>query len=54
MNDILFLAWQYLKYNWIKTIVLIASISLILFLPLGLQMIVDQDPKRTILQTTGT
>jgi putative ABC transport system permease protein len=42
MNDILFLAWQYLKYNWIKTIVLIASISLILFLPLGLQMIVDQ------------
>lgn len=42
MNDILYLAWQYLKYNWIKTIVLIASISLILFLPLGLQLIVDQ------------
>ena len=42
MNDILFLAWKYLKYNWIKTIVLIASISLILFLPLGLQLIVNQ------------
>jgi putative ABC transport system permease protein len=42
MNDIIYLAWKYLKYNWIKTIVLIASISLILFLPLGLQLIVDQ------------
>jgi putative ABC transport system permease protein len=42
MNDIIYLAWKYLKYNWIKTIVLIFSISLILFLPLGLQLIVDQ------------
>jgi putative ABC transport system permease protein len=42
MNDIIYLAWKYLKYNWIKTVVLIASISLILFLPLGLQIIVDQ------------
>jgi putative ABC transport system permease protein len=42
MNDILYLAWNYLRYNWIKTLVLIASISLILFLPLGLQLIVDQ------------
>jgi len=42
MNDIIYLAWNYLKYNWIKTVVLIASISLILFLPLGLQLIVDQ------------
>ena len=42
MNDIIYLAWHYLKYNWIKTIVLICSISLILFLPLGLQIIVDQ------------
>lgn len=42
MINILYLAWKYIKYNWIKTIVLIASISLILFLPLGLQLIVDQ------------
>ncbi len=42
MTDIIYLAWKYLKYNWIKTIVLIASISLILFLPLGLQLIVTQ------------
>jgi putative ABC transport system permease protein len=42
MNDIIYLAWKYLKYNWIKTIVLIGSISLIFFLPLGLKIIVDQ------------
>jgi len=41
MNDIIYLAWNYLQYNWIKTLVLICSISLILFLPLGLQIIVD-------------
>jgi putative ABC transport system permease protein len=45
MNDILYLAWRYLKFNWIKTAVLMASISLILFLPLGLQIIVDQGSK---------
>jgi len=42
MNDILYIAWQYLRYNWGKTAVLIASIALILFLPLGLQTIVSQ------------
>jgi putative ABC transport system permease protein len=42
MNDILFLAWQYLRYHWLKTVILIASISLILFLPVGLQVLVQQ------------
>jgi putative ABC transport system permease protein len=42
MNNILFMAWRYLRYHWIKTLVLLASISLVLFLPLGLQVIVQQ------------
>lgn len=42
MNDILYMAWHYLRFHWIKTAVLVASISLILFLPLGLQVIVEQ------------
>jgi putative ABC transport system permease protein len=42
MNDILYMAWRYLKYHWIKTLVLLLSISLILFLPLGLQVVVQQ------------
>ena len=42
MTDVLFLAWRYLRYHWIKSLVLLASISLVLFLPLGLQVVVQQ------------
>jgi putative ABC transport system permease protein len=42
MSDVLFLAWRYLRFNWIKSLVLLASISLVLFLPLGLQVVVQQ------------
>jgi putative ABC transport system permease protein len=40
--DVLYIAWRYLRYNWGKTIVLIASISLIVFLPAGLQLVVHE------------
>ncbi|MGB6122957.1 MAG: hypothetical protein WBG80_13700, partial [Bacteroidota bacterium] len=42
MRHILYMAWRYLRFHWVKTAVLIASISLILFIPLGLQVIVSQ------------
>jgi len=42
MNHVLFLAWQYLKYFWVKTIILVISISLIAFIPVGLQVVVEQ------------
>ncbi len=42
MNHILHLAWSYLKFHWIKTLILVLSISLIAFIPLGLQVIVNQ------------
>jgi len=42
MNAVFYMAWQYLRYYWIKTVVLVSSISVILFLPLGLQVIVQQ------------
>lgn len=42
MNDVLFFAWRYLRYHWIKSLVLLSSISLVLFLPLGLQVVVQQ------------
>jgi putative ABC transport system permease protein len=42
MNDILYMAWRYLRYNRGKTLVLVASISLILFLPAGLHVVVRQ------------
>jgi putative ABC transport system permease protein len=42
VNDVLYMALRYLQHNWIKTVVLIASITLILFLPAGLQTVVNQ------------
>ena len=42
MNDVLYIAWRYLRYNWGKTVVLIGSISLIVFLPAGLNVAVQQ------------
>ncbi|MEJ2085890.1 MAG: ABC transporter permease [Acidobacteriota bacterium] len=42
MNDVLYLAWRYLAYNRFKTGILIASITLIVYLPIGLRVIVDQ------------
>jgi len=40
MKDVLYLAWRYLRFNRGKATVLIASISLILFLPAALQVVV--------------
>ena len=42
MKHILYLAWKYLRFNRGKTLVLVGSISLILFLPAGLYVLVEQ------------
>jgi putative ABC transport system permease protein len=42
MRDILYMAWRYLAYNRIKTVILILSITLIVFLPAGLKILVGQ------------
>ncbi len=42
MSDVLYLAWRYLRFNRGKTAVLIGSISLILFLPAALQVVVRE------------
>ena len=42
MKHVLYLAWKYLRFNWGKTLVLVGSISLILFLPAGLHVLVEQ------------
>ena len=42
MKDILYLAWRYLAYNRIKSSILVLSIALIIFLPVGLKVVVEQ------------
>lgn len=40
MRDSIYLAWQYLRHHRLTTVVLVASITLILYLPAALQVIV--------------
>ena len=40
MKDVLYLAWRYLAYNRGKTAVLVASIMLVVYLPLTLRVLV--------------
>ena len=42
MKDVLYMAWRYVCYHWGKTAVLVASVGLILFLPAGLYVVVEQ------------
>ena len=42
MSDIGYLAWRYLAHHRIKTAILVGSITLIVFLPAGLNVLVDQ------------
>jgi len=42
MRDVLFLAWQYLVFHRLKTIILVTSIMLIVYLPTGLNGVVEQ------------
>ena len=42
MNSILYLAWRYLAHHPIKTTILVLSIMLIVYLPVGLRVLVNQ------------
>ena len=54
MRHILYLAWRYLRFNRGKTAVLVASISLILFLPAGLQVVVRQTSRSLTARADAT
>lgn len=42
MRDILYMAWKYLYYHKLKTLILVFSITLIIYLPIGLRVVVNQ------------
>jgi len=42
MADVLYLAWRYLAHHRIKTAILVASVTLIVYLPVGLRVLVNQ------------
>ena len=54
MNDVLFLAWQYLVYHRIKTLVLVGSIGLIVYLPIGLNIVVSRSAQELMARAETT
>lgn len=42
MKDVLYLAWRYLAHHRIKTGILVASVTLIIYLPVGLRVLVSR------------
>jgi putative ABC transport system permease protein len=42
MTDVVYLAWRYLTYHKVKTAVLVAAVAIIVYLPIGLDIIVNQ------------
>jgi putative ABC transport system permease protein len=42
VNDVLYVAWRYVRYHWATTVLLVSAISLVLFMPAGLHVVVEQ------------
>ncbi|MHC5114146.1 MAG: hypothetical protein ACYTGP_06930 [Planctomycetota bacterium] len=54
MTDVLYLAWRYLAHHRFKTAILLASITLILFLPVGLRVLVEQGAQQLTARAEAT
>ncbi len=42
MTDLLYMSWRYVAYHWMKSVILVAAIALIVFIPAGLRVLVHQ------------
>ncbi len=54
MRDVLYLAWRYLIYHRLKTAILVTSIMLIIYLPVGLNVVVEQSAKHLTARAAAT
>ena len=54
MTDVLYLAWRYLAYHKVKTIVLVLAVAIIVFLPVGLDIIVSQSAEELTARAQAT
>lgn len=54
MNGSLYLAWRYLVFHRLKTAVLLVSITVILFVPVGLRVLVDQSSQQLTRRAAAT
>lgn len=54
MKDVLYLAWRYLAYHRFKTGILVASITMIVYLPGGLNILVNQSAEELTARAEAT
>ena len=54
MRDVLYLAWKYLAYHRFKTAILVASITLITYLPIGLNVLVSESARELTSRAEAT
>ncbi len=54
MKQVLYLAWRYLAFHRLKTIILVTSITLIVYLPIGLKVLVDQSAQQLTARAVAT
>ena len=52
--DSLYLAWQYVRFNKVKTIILVASITLITVLPLSLEILLSESERQLLSRAEST
>ncbi len=54
MKQTLYLAWRYLAFHRLKTFILLTSITLILYLPVGLRVLVNQSSEQLTRRAVAT
>jgi putative ABC transport system permease protein len=54
MTDSLYLAWQYIRFNKVKTVILVASITLIAVLPLALEILLYESERQLLDRAEST
>ena len=54
MTGTLYLAWRYLVYHRVKTAILVTSITLIVYLPVGLDVLVSQSAAQLTARAEAT
>jgi putative ABC transport system permease protein len=54
VSDVLYLAWRYLAYHRVKSAILVGSLSLIVYLPVGLNVLVGQSAEELTARARAT
>ena len=54
MDHSIYLAWNYLKYHWGKTLLLVLAISMVFFIPLALNLFASRGSERMMARAVST